>query len=140
VVKPDMQLVHLRQLSQKVHSQKMKVRPKQREQNRILYYTSLTSHWLKLNHMTWNNINVLWKLTQTGNNPLHASKGKHSFKNFIKFQNSKINKEKKNKVQNFQKILNFQNFQIRVITKLPNSEQSYKKVTKISSFYKISKY
>ena len=32
------------------------------------YYTSLTSHWLKLNHMTWNNFNVLWKLTQTGNN------------------------------------------------------------------------
>ena len=32
------------------------------------YYTSLTSHWLKLNHMTWNNFNVLWKLTQTRNN------------------------------------------------------------------------
>jgi hypothetical protein len=32
------------------------------------YYTSLTSHWLKLNHMTWNNLIVLWKLTQTGNN------------------------------------------------------------------------
>ena len=34
------------------------------------YYTSLTSHWFKLNHMTWNNFNVLWKLTQitTDNN------------------------------------------------------------------------
>ena len=28
----------------------------------------LTSHWLKLNHMTCNNFNVLWKLTQTWNN------------------------------------------------------------------------
>jgi hypothetical protein len=32
------------------------------------YYTSLTSHWLRLNHMTWNFVNILWKLTQTGNN------------------------------------------------------------------------
>ena len=40
-----------------------------------IYYTSLTSHWLKLNHMTWNNFNVLWKLTQTGNNPIVPQKG-----------------------------------------------------------------
>jgi hypothetical protein len=45
----------------------------------VYYYTSLTSHWLKLNHMTWNNFNVLWKLTQTGNNYLRASKGKQLF-------------------------------------------------------------
>ena len=45
----------------------------------VNYYTSLTSHWLKLNHMTWNNFNVLWKLTQTGNNQLRASKGKQLF-------------------------------------------------------------
>ena len=49
-----------------------------------IYYTSLTSHWLKLNHMTWNNFNVLWKLTQTGNNPIVPQKGNKLFR---KFQN-----------------------------------------------------
>ena len=69
------------------------------------YYTSLTSHWLKLNHMTRNNFNVLGKLTQTGNNPLRASKRKQLF------QNSKINNKKKFKVKNFQKIsIIFQKF------------------------------
>ena len=40
------------------------------EHHILHYYTSLTSHWLKLNHMTWNNFNVLWKLTQTGINSI----------------------------------------------------------------------
>jgi hypothetical protein len=55
--------------------------------------------------MTRNNFNVLGKLTQTGNNPLRASKRKQLF------QNSKINNKKKFKVKNFQKIsIIFQKF------------------------------
>ena len=32
----------------------------------VYYYTSLTCHWLKLNHMTWNNFNFLVKINPNG--------------------------------------------------------------------------
>jgi hypothetical protein len=53
-------------------------------------------------------------------------KGNNSFKNFIKFQNSKINN--KFKVQNFQKITIFQKF------------KNFKNLKKNQNFHKKSKF
>jgi hypothetical protein len=60
-------------------------------------------------------------------------KGNNSFKNFIKFQNSKINK-KNNKVQNFQKISILQNF-LKKKSKFSKDIKFFKKISTFLIFF-----
>jgi hypothetical protein len=58
-------------------------------------------------------------------------KGNNSFKNFIKFQNSKINEKKYSKFKNYKKFQNFKNFK---------KIQNFHKKSKFQNVFNISKF